>query len=168
MARTTRQSTVLAALATNRLGIFDVIMFALTAAAPLMVVGGVVTTGWAVTGTTGFPLAFLIVAVVLAVFCVGYMAMARRVTNAGAFYTYIARGASKTVGVGASFVAVVAYNLLQVGLYGAFGPIGSSLLQDKFGLSVPWWVCAACRCRGGSAPWSHGCSPRSSACCGWT
>ncbi|HYS41090.1 MAG TPA: APC family permease [Pseudonocardiaceae bacterium] len=142
MARTTRQSTVLAALATNRLGIFDVIMFALTAAAPLMVVGGVVTTGWAVTGTTGFPLAFLIVAVVLAVFCVGYMAMARRVTNAGAFYTYIARGASKTVGVGASFVAVVAYNLLQVGLYGAFGPIGSSLLQDKFGLSVPWWVCA--------------------------
>ena len=95
MARTTRQSTVLAALATNRLGIFDVIMFALTAAAPLMVVGGVVTTGWAVTGTTGFPLAFLIVAVVLAVFCVGYMAMARRVTNAGAFYTYIARGRAR-------------------------------------------------------------------------
>jgi amino acid transporter len=138
----TRPSTVLAALATNRLGIFDVIMFALTAAAPLMVVGGVVTTGWAVTGTTGFPLAFLVVAVVLAVFCVGYMAMARRVTNAGAFYTYIARGATRTLGVGGSFIALVTYNLLQVGLYGAFGPIASGLLQTTFGLSVPWWACA--------------------------
>ncbi len=55
-----RPSAVLAALTANRLGVFDVIMFALTAAAPLMVVGGVVTTGWAVTGTTGFPLAFLV------------------------------------------------------------------------------------------------------------
>lgn len=143
MSRTsTTPSAVSSALAKDRLGVFSVIMFALTAAAPLMVVGGVVTTGWAVTGATGFPLAFLIVAVVLAVFCVGYVAMSRHITNAGAFYTYIARGASKSVGVGASFVALIAYNMLQVGLYGIFGVMLSGLLQEKAHVSVAWWVCA--------------------------
>ena len=143
MSRTsTAPSAVSSALAKDRLGVFSVIMFALTAAAPLMVVGGVVTTGWAVTGATGFPLAFLIMAVVLAVFCVGYVAMSRHITNAGAFYTYIARGASKSVGVGASFVALIAYNMLQVGLYGVFGLMLSGLLDEKAHVSFPWWACA--------------------------
>jgi amino acid transporter len=139
---TTTPSAVTAALAKDRLGVFSVIMFALTAAAPLMVVGGVVTTGWAVTGVTGFPLAFLVIGVLLAIFCVGYVAMSRHITNAGAFYTYIARGISRSTGVGGSFVALIAYNLLQIGLYGIFGLLVSGELASRFNVKVEWWVCA--------------------------
>jgi hypothetical protein len=46
-----RSSTVSNVLAQNRLGAGSVASFALTAAAPIMVVGGVVTTAWSVTGT---------------------------------------------------------------------------------------------------------------------
>ncbi|WP_432982009.1 APC family permease [Dactylosporangium sp. CA-233914] len=137
-----RPSVVSQALARDRLGVPSVIMFALTAAAPLMVVGALVSTGWGVVGTTGFPLAFLIIAVILAVFSFGYVAMSRHITNAGAFYSYIAQGLGRPLGVGGAMVALVAYNLLQVGLYGAFGFFASQLLADKAKINVDWWVVA--------------------------
>jgi hypothetical protein len=88
----TRVSSVSTSLAANRLGATDIVFFNLSAAAPLTVVAGVIPTGFAVTGIIGIPVAFLAVAAVLAVFAVGFVAMARRVANAGAFYAYIAHG----------------------------------------------------------------------------
>jgi amino acid transporter len=133
-------SAVNASLAKDRLGVVSVIMFAMTAAAPLLVVGGVVVTGWALTGVTGLPLSFVLVGIVLAIFSAGYVAMARHVVNAGAFYSYIALGLHKTLGVGASFVAVLAYNMLQIGLYGIFGVVAQGLFSDKFGWTFHWWA----------------------------
>jgi amino acid transporter len=135
-------SVVNASLAKYRLGVFSVIMFAMTAAAPLLVVGGLVTSGWAATGIVGLPLAFILIGIALAIFSVGYVAMARHVTNAGAFYSYIAQGGSKSLGVGASFVAVLAYNLLQIGLYGAFGVFAQGFLTEKLGWNFHWWAYA--------------------------
>lgn len=137
-----RPSAVSQALARDRLGVPSVIMFALTAAAPLMVVGALVTTAWGSIGVTGFPLGFVLMAIVLALFSFGYVAMSRHVTNAGAFYSYIAQGLGKPFGVAGSFVALVAYNMLQVGLYGVFGASLSDLLKAKFGVSVQWWILA--------------------------
>src|SRR5690349_5111177 len=87
-----RPDVVARTLARNRLGVPPVVFFVLSAAAPLLVTAGVVTTGYAVTGVTGFPLAFLVIGAVLAVFSVGYVAMAPHVANAGAFYAYISHG----------------------------------------------------------------------------
>ncbi|GII25606.1 amino acid permease [Planosporangium mesophilum] len=130
------------ALARDRLGVLSVIMFALTAAAPLMVVGALVTTAWGAIGVTGFPLGFVLMAAVLALFSFGYVAMSRQLTNAGAFYSYIAQGLGKPFGVAGSFVALLAYNMMQVGLYGVFGAALSDLLKAKFDLGVEWWVLA--------------------------
>lgn len=137
-----RPSVVSQALARDRLGVPSVIMFALTAAAPLMVVGALVSTGWGIVGTTGFPLAFVIIAIILALFSFGYVAMSRHITNAGAFYSYIAQGLGRPLGVGGALVALVAYNLLQVGLYGAFGAFLSQFLADKAGWNIKWWILA--------------------------
>lgn len=101
------------ALAKNRLGIWSVVFFVVAAAAPLTVVAGGATTGFAVTGQKSFPVAYLAVAAVLAVFAVGYVAMSRHVVNAGAFYTYIARGLGRIPGVGAAFVALYGYSTLR-------------------------------------------------------
>ena len=68
--------------------------------------------------------------------------MARRVANAGAFYAYIARGLGRPAGVGAAWVALIAYNALQVGLYGAIGAAAEPVLDQLFGGSPAWWVVA--------------------------
>jgi amino acid transporter len=136
------QSNLSIALAEDRLGIPSVLFFVMSAATPLTVVAGVVTTGFAVTGLIGIPLAFIIIGLVLGLFSVGYVAMARHVVNAGAFYAYISQGLSKPLGVGASWVALVAYNALQVGLYGLIGAAAQPLLLQWFDLDVKWWVIA--------------------------
>src|SRR5207244_2538547 len=79
-------------LARNRLGVPGVVFFVLAAAAPLTVVAGGATTGWAVTGVVGIPVSYLATGIVLAVFSVGYTAMSRKIVNAGAFYSYITHG----------------------------------------------------------------------------
>lgn len=114
-----RPSNVTAALARDRLGVPAIIFFVMSAATPLTVVAGV----------TGIPLAFLIVAIVLGVFSVGYVAMARHVANAGAFYAYVAQGLGRPLGVAAAWIALLAYNALQVGLYGAIGAAAGPLLD---------------------------------------
>jgi amino acid transporter len=116
-----------------------VIMFAMTAATPLLVVGALVVSAWAGTGVVGIPLAFVVIGIVLAIFAAGYVAMARHVVNAGAFYSYIALGANKTLGVGASFIAVLAYNLLQIGLYGIFGYVAQGFFDEKFNWGLKWY-----------------------------
>src|SRR5215467_3437540 len=135
-------SAVPASLAKDRLGVWAVMMFAMTAATPLLVVGALVVSAWAGTGVVGYPLAFVLIGIVLAIFAAGYVAMARHVVNAGAFYSYIALGANKALGVGASFVAVLAYNMLQIGLYGLFGFVAQGLFQQHFNWNIKWWVYA--------------------------
>jgi len=110
------------------------------ASAPLTVLAGGVTTTFAVTGVLGVPLSFLILGAALALFAVGYAAMSRFITNAGAFYAYIAQGIGRPAGVGASLVALVAYNAMQVGIYGLFGYTVADLLNTRLGLAVPWWI----------------------------
>ncbi|MBW6437384.1 APC family permease [Actinoplanes hulinensis] len=134
------ESRVSDTLARDRLGVAAVVFFVMSAAAPLTVVAGVVPTGLAVTGLTGIAGAFLAVAVVLAIFSVGYVAMARHISNAGAFYAYVSQGLGRPLGVGASWVALLAYNMFQVASYGGFGAIAEPLFADWFGVNAPWWV----------------------------
>ena len=70
------------------------------------------------------------------------VAMARHVVNAGAFYAYISQGLARPLGVGCSWIALVAYNSLQVGLYGFIGAATQPLLAQWFHVDVKWWVIA--------------------------
>nr|WP_203841018.1 APC family permease [Actinoplanes humidus] len=130
------------ALARNRLGVASVVFFVMSAAAPLTVVAGVVPTGLAVTGLTAISIAFVTVALVLAVFSVGYVAMARHIANAGAFYAYVSRGLGRPLGVAAAWVALAAYNSFQVASYGGIGAIAAPLFAEWFGIQPPWWLIA--------------------------
>jgi amino acid transporter len=136
------QSNLSRALAEDRLGVPSVLFFVMSAATPLTVVSAVVVTGFMATGLIGIPVAFLVIGVVLGLFAVGYVAMARHVVNAGAFYAYISQGLSRPLGVGCSWVALIAYNALQVGLYGLIGSAAAPLLLDWFAIDLEWWVIA--------------------------
>ncbi len=124
----------------RRLGVPAVTFMIIAASAPLTVLAGGVTTTFAVTGILGVSLSYLLLGVTLAIFAVGYAAMSRYITNAGAFYPYAAQGLGRPVGVGVSWVALVSYNAMQIGIYGLFGYQVSALLETKAGWSVPWWA----------------------------
>lgn len=126
-------------MARDSLGVPAVVFFVMSGIAPLTVAAGVIPTAYAVTGVLAIPAAFLVVFVVLAVWSSGYVAMARHVRNSGAFYAMIARGLGRPAGVGAALVALVAYELLAVGLFGAFGPGAAQEATDKLHVHSPWW-----------------------------
>lgn len=135
-------SPVTTALARARLGVWPLVWIVMAAAAPLTVVAGGATAGFAVTGLTGIPLGYVVVALILAVFSVGYLAMSRKIVNAGAFYTYITHGVGKPAGVSGAFVAVTAYNVMQTGLYGGFGVAAHDFADAHLGIDAPWWAWA--------------------------
>src|SRR5437764_10036897 len=83
------------ALAKDRLGVPAVLFFVLAGVAPLTVAAGVIPTAYATTGLTGIPAAFVVIAVILAVFASGYVAMARHIVHAGAFYAFVTGGLGK-------------------------------------------------------------------------
>lgn len=124
----------------RRLGVIHLVFFTVAASAPLTVLGGGVTTTFAVTGNTGVPLSFLILAIALALFAVGYAAMSRHVANAGAFYSYLAKGLGPVWGVAGAFVALIAYNTIQIGLYGLFGAGFADFAAASLGIDLPWFV----------------------------
>ena len=135
--------SVSTALARNRLGAFAIGSTIASAIAPLTVVALVVSTALAVTGLRGVPLAILAVAAILMLFVVGYLAMARHIPNAGAFYAYVAHGIGRPFGVGTSWVALATYNAFQLCCYGGFGAaIAAPLAEQWFGVDVPWFVAA--------------------------
>ncbi|QWB26637.1 MULTISPECIES: APC family permease [Streptomyces] len=128
------------ALRADRLGTGGLLLSVLAATAPLMVVAGVMPTTFAVMGIVGQPLLFVLLGVVLILFSVGYAEMSRHVHNAGAFYAYISRGLGGTAGAGAALVALVAYNALQIGIYGIFGFEVSGLLATYADVEIAWWI----------------------------
>ncbi|HEY5990079.1 MAG TPA: amino acid permease, partial [Streptosporangiaceae bacterium] len=137
-----KPSAVSRALARDRLGVPTVLGFVLAGVAPLTVAAGVIPTAYATTGLTVIPAAFIAVALILALFAVGYVAMSRHVVNSGAIYAFVARGIGRAVGVAAALVALLAYTFLQVGLYGAFGPTAASEAATHLHVHAAWWVWA--------------------------
>lgn len=124
----------------RRLGVVHLVFFTVAASAPLTVLAGGVTTTYAVSGNAGVPLAFVGLAIVLGLFAVGYGAMSRFVANAGAFYSYLSLGLGRGFGVAGSFVALISYNAIQIGLYGLFGATASDFVAEAVGLRLPWWT----------------------------
>ncbi|QUH03034.1 APC family permease [Saccharopolyspora erythraea] len=135
-------SKVSTSLASARLGVTSIVFFTVAAAAPETVVGGGAVSGFAVSGISGIPIGYLAIAVVLGLFAVGYVTMARHVENAGAFYAYIAKGLGKVCGTAAGGLALVSYNVLEVSLVGGFGVGASDFVRQLSGADIPWWLFA--------------------------
>lgn len=113
-----------------------IVFIVVAAASPLAAIVGTVPLMFARGNGVGVPAAFITAAVTLGLFAIGYAAMAKRVVNTGAFYTYIAHGLGKRSAVVAAFVAVLAYNAQTVGIIGGFG------FFTQLGTKLPWGIAA--------------------------
>src|SRR5258708_5472507 len=74
---------------------------------------------------------------------VGYAAMSRRITSAGGFYPYVARGLGGPPAVAAALVAVIAYDAVAVELVAGLGYFGQLVVQQQTGVNLPWELYAA-------------------------
>ena len=126
----------------DSIGAVGVTATVISAAAPLTVMAGVAPIALAI-GGVGVPGAYLLAGVVLSVFAIGFTAMAAQIRRTGGFFVYIGHAFGGTAGFAAAVLAIVSYNLLQIGVYGLFGVQTQAALDDLFGVTAPWWVISA-------------------------
>jgi amino acid transporter len=126
----------------DRPGIPSVIIVILSAVAPLVFLAAVIPLAYAQTGSTALPLAFAGLGIVLLLFSIGYLTMSRHIPNTGSLYAYVAQGLGRPLGLGAAWLALVAYSLLHISLYGLIGAAANLFLDRAFGVQVTWWMVA--------------------------
>ena len=137
------ERTDVAKLRKGAVGLGGVLFLTLTGSAPitamLLNVPIVVGSGQGI----GAPAAFMVATVVLVIFSVGYVAMARKKTTTGGFYSYISHGLGRELGFGAGFGSVVAYSVFEASLAGGFAYFLWLKLQ-AYGVDISWaWLAIA-------------------------
>jgi amino acid transporter len=135
----TRSSSLEAGLRAGRLSTWGLFFLGIAAVTPLSVVAGAIPLGYGQVRQLGVPAGYTVVALVLALFTVGLAAMANHVPNSGAFYSYVAAGLGRPAGVATAMIALVAYNSMQIGLYGAFG-VATAAALAIVGVQAYWGV----------------------------
>ncbi|MGE2728432.1 APC family permease [Mycolicibacterium vaccae] len=110
------------------------------AAAPLTVIGGNMPLAMGLGNGAGAPMGFLIAALVLLVFSVGFVTMTPHVPEAGAFFSYVTVGLGERMGKGTAVVALIAYTAIQIGIYGYIGWAINDTVVHYGGPVIPWPV----------------------------
>src|SRR5688500_17017076 len=122
----------------NAVGLWGVIFVAVTGAAPIsaMLFNVPFATGF---GTGLYtPAAFLFATVILTIFSVGCVEMARRRRAAGGVYAFISHGLGRELGMAAGICGALAYALFEVSLLGGFSYFAATNFNDWFGWEIPW------------------------------
>jgi amino acid transporter len=128
-------------LASNSIGLAHIVFFVVAAAAPLTAVVGATPPAFAFGSGVGVPGAYLVAGLVYLIFAIGFTAMSRHVGSAGAFYTYIAQGLGKPLGIGGAMMALATYAAVQLAIYGLFAVFMGGAMSS-LGIDLPWYVWA--------------------------
>src|SRR6266699_5301413 len=124
----------------HAIGIFGVLFLTVTGSAPIsaMMFNTPLVVGFG--NGVGAPATFMFATIVLTIFSVGYVAMARKKTTAGGFYSYISHGLGRELGIGTGFGSVLAYSVFEASLCGGFAYfLGQKL--NAYGVNVSWpWL----------------------------
>ncbi|MFJ6619502.1 hypothetical protein ACIQOW_18215 [Kitasatospora sp. NPDC091335] len=86
----------------------------------------------------GAPAAYIVATVVLTVFSVGYVAMARHITAAGAFCGYVSHGLGRVAGLASGLLAVLAYVVTEAAVLGFFAFSLRGLARSQLGVELGW------------------------------
>jgi amino acid transporter len=101
-----------------------------------------VVTGAMANGLQWLPWVFAGVAVVLLLFTPGFVAMTEHTPVGGGLASIVTAGLGRVAGVVAWYVALIAYGLLQVALYGLAGSQFASFFASYGHIHQPWWAWA--------------------------
>ncbi len=123
----------------NSIGVALLTFMVISAAAPLTGIAGAMPLGMLLGNGAGIPGTFVLMTILLLIWAVGYVTLARDIKNAGAFYAYSSRALGGKVGGAVAMMALLSYNAMMVGLLGLLGGIASGVF-GSFGLNLPWWA----------------------------
>jgi len=129
-----------AKLKAGAVGLFGVLFMAVANAAPITAMSFNVPiavgygNGIAVSG------GYLFATVVLTIFTLGFVAMARHVTTAGAFYGFISQGLGQIWGMASGLLATVAYVIFEGSLIGGFAYFAAQYIFEPLGITVHWLI----------------------------
>ncbi|MDQ6803470.1 MAG: APC family permease [Actinomycetota bacterium] len=129
-------------LAGNAVGLPQVLFMIVTGAAPITAMlfnVPVAVQG----GGSAAPAGFLIATIALTIFSVGYVAMARRVTASGGFYSFISHGLGQTAAAGSGVLIWMCYIIFVPAVLGVCGYFGHSALVYFFSINLPAWLIEA-------------------------
>ena len=126
-------------LAKGALSLRQVLFCCVTGAAPIAAM--LFNTPVAVLGV-GYaaPAAFLIATIVLTIFSVGYIEMARRVSSAGGFYSFVSHGLGQVIGLGTAYLIAFCYIAFSAAVTGVTSYFAVTTIEAWFGVSIPVWI----------------------------
>lgn len=127
----------------GQLGAGHIIFMVIAAAAPMAVIVAIVPIALWLGNGSGTPGMFLVAAIVLALFAVGYVRAIPHVRNAGAFYAYIIQGIGRPLGLVAAYTAIICYTSLAAATCGALAFFAHSTFDRLFSVNLPWQAWAA-------------------------
>lgn len=127
----------------NSVGLVGVVFMAVATAAPITAMTGNLPIAVGFGNGIGAPAGYLFATLVLTVFAVGYVAMAKRITAAGAFYGYISHGLGRIAGMASGMLAVLAYIVFEASIVGVFSYFAKTTVHDQLGVDLPWILYAA-------------------------
>jgi amino acid transporter len=130
------------ALKVGAIGLFGVLFMAVANAAPITAMTGNVPIAVGYGNGIGAPAGYLVATVVLTLFTVGYVAMARYITTAGAFYGFISHGLGQTWGMASGALATMAYVVFEGSLIGIFAYFANDALNTWFSWDANWLLLA--------------------------
>jgi amino acid transporter len=126
----------------GRMGTFGLLTTVLAFTAPLGVVFGFVSVN--ISFGIGVPIAFIAVAILMALFAFGFTSMTKAIPRPGAFYTYIREGLGRPMGLGGSLLALGTYGFNITSCIVVSGIAVNNLVSAFAGGTViPWWVWSA-------------------------
>ncbi|WP_214416569.1 APC family permease [Sphaerisporangium fuscum] len=122
----------------DAVGLIGVIFMAVATAAPITAMTGNVPIALGFGNGLGVPAGYLVATIVLTVFSVGYVAMAKHITSAGAFYGYISHGLGQVAGMVAGLLASMAYVVFEASIIGFFAYSANDTFKTLAGVDVHW------------------------------
>ncbi len=122
---------------------FHIVFMVTAAAAPLVVVSAYIPISMAWGAGMATALTYAATTLILLVFTVGFAQMAKRITSAGAFYTFTTQGLGKPTGLAVGLTVMSAYSMISPAIAGGFGFYTSLLFETYLGVKVAWYWCSA-------------------------
>jgi len=121
-------------------GLFGVLFMAVANAAPITAMSFNVPIAVGYGNGLGASGGFLFATIVLAIFTVGFISMARYITTTGAFYGFISHGLGQIPGMASGLLAAVAYIIFEGSLIGGFAYFFSSYVAAPLGITINWII----------------------------
>jgi amino acid transporter len=131
-----------ARLKAGAVGLVGVLLMAVANAAPITAMSFNVPIAIGYGNGISASAGFLFATIVLTIFAVGFVSMARYITTAGAFYGFITQGLGQLWGMASGLIAAVAYIIFEASLVGGFSYFASEYVLKPAGINVNWMIIA--------------------------